>query len=209
MIPINSKFRHSKARTFTLLEVMIALGVLAFGLAAALSLFAAAATSGRRAELLVQSSHCAELVFSEVEAKLTSGVVLEDFPKLTEEDLKELGLDSPENGDAPQRAGQAAPADSAAPGSNPDAPIDAPIDDSGSSVSPEPFEPRAVLANYSPNGFEDFKVWAVLSPLEGEVDPPTALLCEVFIRWSQKGQRRMAQYQSVVLRRLSALDLPR
>ena len=57
--------------------------------------------------------------------------------------------------------------------------------------------------------FPDFKVWTLLTPLPGQSEQPIAIFCEVFIRWSEKGRARGVEYRTVLLRRLSQVDIPR
>lgn len=190
--------RPRRLSGFTLLEIMIALGIMAIGLSAALGLFTAAAASGRRAELYVDSSHVADAVIAEVETVLTLDFDFGSLPLVTAQDLEAMGLE-------PQQLG-APPADDGALG-DPDLDEEDGAPEANRAGEVEGF--RFIVKEEALPGFDDYKVWVVLSALPEEPDPPNAFFCEVFVRWSFKGKRRGAQFQTVLLRRLSRADLPR
>lgn len=65
---------------FTLLEIIVALGVLAIGATAAFALLVAAASAGRRAEHQVNAALIADLVLDDLKADLTVDLDLTDYP---------------------------------------------------------------------------------------------------------------------------------
>jgi prepilin-type N-terminal cleavage/methylation domain-containing protein len=65
-------------RSFSLLEVIVALGVLSIGASAAFALLVAAAAAGRRAEHQVNAALIAETMLNE--ANLDPGVQVTDYP---------------------------------------------------------------------------------------------------------------------------------
>lgn len=69
----------SPRRGFTLLEVMIALGIFAVGATAAFAVLIAAASSERRAAHQIQTALIADGVFSEVQGDLAPGLTLQDL----------------------------------------------------------------------------------------------------------------------------------
>lgn len=74
--------RSARAAGFTLLEVMVALGVLAIGATAAFGLLVAAASTGRRAEHEVQAALIAENAFNDLQRDMVSVQLdaLDDLP---------------------------------------------------------------------------------------------------------------------------------
>ena len=67
---------NDKQRGFTLLEVVIALGILTVGVSAAISLFTAATASHRRAVDRVRSIEISEEVFAAVEGAIRDGATV-------------------------------------------------------------------------------------------------------------------------------------
>ncbi|RMG13078.1 MAG: hypothetical protein D6731_12725 [Planctomycetota bacterium] len=74
------------ARSFSLLEVIVALGVLAIGATAAFSLLVAAAAAGRRAEHQVNAALIADAVLDDLSGELGAGLRLDDYPLAAEAD---------------------------------------------------------------------------------------------------------------------------
>ncbi|MEZ6183865.1 MAG: prepilin-type N-terminal cleavage/methylation domain-containing protein [Planctomycetota bacterium] len=66
-------------RGFTLLEVMIALGIFAVGATAAFAVLVAAASAERRASHQIHAALIADAVFSEVQGDLAPGLTLQDL----------------------------------------------------------------------------------------------------------------------------------
>lgn len=67
---------------FTLLEVIVALGVLAVGATAAFALLVAGAASGRRAEHEVNAALLAETVIDDLRDDVTIDLDLSDYPRV-------------------------------------------------------------------------------------------------------------------------------
>jgi len=179
---------------FTLLEVMIALGILAIGLTAALGLFTAAAASGRRAEQLVNASMLADSEIAEIEARLTGSFKLKDFSPLSPEDRQALDLDDP---------GPATPAPmpGASPKTSPDGAAPKPaLAGSGGG------ETRVIKRGFEPPRQPGYKLWVLLTPLEGQGPDAYAFLCEVTVRWSR---RRGITIRRLLNRRLTRVDIGR
>jgi prepilin-type N-terminal cleavage/methylation domain-containing protein len=88
--------RSSRRQGFTLLEIIVALGVLAIGATAAFSLFVAGAASGRRAEHEVNAALIAEAVIDDLRDDLTVDLDLSDYPSASAPD--------PNSGAAPAAA---------------------------------------------------------------------------------------------------------
>lgn len=154
---------------FTLLEIIVALGVLAVGATAAFSLLVAGAASGRRAEHEVNAALLAETVLDDVRADLTLDLDLTDYPSAASPD--------PDTGAAPP------------PGVNP--------------------ETRWLARRATRTGFEDYTYDLAITPLAGPVpETPWQFLVEVDVRWSDQGQRRGAEYATILLRNTAARELP-
>lgn len=78
--------RRRRNQGFTLLEIIVALGVLAIGATAAFSLFVAGAASGRRAEHEVNAALIAETVIDDLRDDLTVDLDLTDYPSASAPD---------------------------------------------------------------------------------------------------------------------------
>lgn len=204
----------SKARInsgFTLLEIMVSLGILAIGMSAAMGLFTAAAASGRRAEQAVQASLVADTVFSDIESRLTMSYDFSALEALTAEQSEELGLElpaAPEEGLAPEGDGEGEGNDGSDSGEmdGGDGGQDGGFDNGGEAAVDN--SPRVFLAGEELPEFPGYKVWVILTPLPKQGENPVALFCEVHVQWSNKGRKRGQQYRTVLLRRLSKLDIP-
>lgn len=72
--------RSRGSMDFSLLEVIVALGVLAVGATAAFSLLVAAAAAGRRAEHSVNAALIAETILNDVQGDLNEQFRIDDFP---------------------------------------------------------------------------------------------------------------------------------
>lgn len=72
--------KRSRQAGFTLLEIMVALGVLAIGASAAFALLVAAASAGRRAEHHVNAALLADTVIDDLKADVTFDLDLSDLP---------------------------------------------------------------------------------------------------------------------------------
>lgn len=197
-------------RAFTLLEIMVSLGILAIGMSAAMGLFTAAAASGRRAEQAVQASMVADTVFSNIESRLTMSFELSSLEALNEEQSEELGLTLPLP--AEEAASPEGDSEEGSEEQN-DGEMDGDDDSLGGTgfdggAPPEDLSPRVYLAGEELPEFPGYKVWAILTPLPEQGDIPTAIFCEVHVQWSNKGRKRGQQYRTVLIRRLSKLDIP-
>lgn len=71
---------------FTLLEVIVALGVLGIGLTAAFALLVAGASAGRRAEHATQAPLLADAVFADLGPALAQGLDLDALPRAEPDD---------------------------------------------------------------------------------------------------------------------------
>ncbi|MDF1661514.1 MAG: type II secretion system protein [Planctomycetota bacterium] len=192
-------------RAFTLLEIMVSLGILAIGMSAAMGLFTAAAASGRRAEQAVQASMVADTVFSDIESRLTMSYNFSALEALTAEQSEELGLElpvAPEEG-APEGDSEDDGSGEMNGGNDSE---EGGFDDGGE--PPVDNSPRVFLAGEELPEFPGYKVWVILTPLPKQGENPIALFCEVHVQWSNKGRKRGQQYRTVLLRRLSKLDIP-
>lgn len=91
---------RSRRAGFTLLEIIVALGVLAVGASAAFALLVAAAASGRRAEHHVNSALLADTLIDDLKADVTVDLDLTDLP-LASDVLAELQAQGELPADAP------------------------------------------------------------------------------------------------------------
>lgn len=92
--------KRSRRAGFTLLEIMVALGVLAIGASAAFALLVAAASAGRRAEHQVNAALLADTVIDDLKADVTFDLDLSDLPLATDV-LAEQQQNGPLPADAP------------------------------------------------------------------------------------------------------------
>lgn len=76
--------RRTGRAGFTLLEIIVALGVLAIGATAAFALLVAAASAGRRAEHQVNSALIADLVIDDLKSDVSFDMDLSDYPLASE-----------------------------------------------------------------------------------------------------------------------------
>lgn len=190
---------HSRPNStaFTLLEIMVALGIMAVGMTAALGLLTAATTTGRRAENYVQTALAADIAFSEIQSKLTFQFDHKELPTLSPEDR--LKLVPPESNSSAAEDPMASTEDTATDPTSATGPFVV--------ISPE---------NPLP-GYEDFQIWGLITPViptvtnsaQPDQEHPRAYLAEVHVLWSFKGRRRSAVFHTLLLRRLKFSDLPR
>src|SRR5690606_11244115 len=82
--PGASAMSRSRRAGFTLLEIIVAMGVLAIGATAAFALLVAAASAGRRAEHQVNAALLADTVIDDLKADLTFDLDLTDLPLAAE-----------------------------------------------------------------------------------------------------------------------------
>lgn len=163
-----------RARGFSLLEVIVALGVLAVGASAAFALLVAAAAAGKRAEHQVNAAMLAETLLND--STLEPGVRLTDYPLVA---------------DAPAVAGEDRP-----PGER------LPSQAAG-------LESRYLVRDQGWTRYPGYKYDLVITPIPGPVpDEFWQFLLEVEVRWSQKGRRRAATFQTVRLRTPTHLEPP-
>jgi prepilin-type N-terminal cleavage/methylation domain-containing protein len=230
---------------FTLLEIIIALGILAIGATTALALLVAATSTGRRAEHLVNSALVADSVLAEVEGDLTGSFgpkSLEGLEVVTPAERRSSGLgdgplraapfldpnNDPRNAPGPKprpapgatgpevrKAPSPSPKGAKAPSPSP-SPSPKADDDPQATGSPprafdeDPFAERPTVwyeKDKSLAAYPDYKYDVALTPIGGPPDDPWEFLVEVVVRWSEKGSRRDALYQTVFLKKLSALDV--
>jgi prepilin-type N-terminal cleavage/methylation domain-containing protein len=78
---------------FTLLEIIVAMGVLAIGLTAAFALLVAGATSGRKAEHKVNSTLIAQRVINDLRGDLSLNLDLTQFPLASADQNPPPGFD--------------------------------------------------------------------------------------------------------------------
>ncbi len=210
------------ARGFTLLEIIIALGILAVGSTAALALLVAATATGKHAENLVNSALIADTLFTEVEAELNGGF----SPKKLER-LDTVSNPAPRSSsfvDGPIRA--VVPedpnwTDATAPGSQPPPQQPAPTppgpggnNPNGNNVAPRAFDedPFAKAKTYvwkkdeTLASYPDYKFDVTITPIGGPPDDPWEFLVEATVRWSERGQKRDGVYQTILLKKLTHLD---
>ena len=170
-----------KRAGFTLLEIIVALGVLAIGATAAFALLVAAASSGRRAEHQVNAALLADLVIDDLKADPSLDLDLtdaKDYPKAAD-----VIADREARGVLP--AG-------------------------GAALAPNPATRYiAELVDYVHPTYPDYKVDVAITPLPGPVpNEAWEFLVEVEVRWADQGQRRSALFAVVLARTLSHLDNP-
>jgi len=198
---------------FTLLETIIAMGILAIGATAALALLVSATATGRHAEHLVDSSLLADSVFTDVEAELNGGF----GPKTLEAlEVASSATRASGVGDGPLRATP---------------PYDSQSDGGGGSATPPPSKnapsaysgpPRAYSEDPFANAktywwkkdgvspsYPDYKYDVAITPIGGPPDDPWEFLVEVQVRWTERGEKRDGLYQTILLKKLGHLDNPR
>lgn len=78
------RVRRSRRAGFTLLEIIVAMGVLAIGATAAFSLLVAAASAGRRAEHQVNAALIADTLIDDLKGDVTLDLDLSDYPLASE-----------------------------------------------------------------------------------------------------------------------------
>ncbi len=212
---------------FTLLEVIIAMGILAVGATAALALLVSATSTGRRGEHYVNTALIADSVFADIEADLHDGFTLDGL---------ELAVDtvpgSPVISDGPvggpktdgkKKPGGAGGAVKAPPKKPPKAP-DPPKDKDKTPPDPSPpgaqkapdkqaaDDPWANAKTYwlkkdqTPKAYPDYKYNVAITAIGGPPDDPWEFLVEVIVRWSDSGKRRSETYQTVLLKKLRQVD---
>jgi len=216
------------ARGFTLLEIIIAMGILAVGATTALALLVSATATGRHAEHLVNSSLMADSIFTEVEAELNGGYAQKKLEKLDVVDgakgkssvlgdgpIRAAPPEDPNwNGNGPpgtQTGQQPQPPPPPAPpptpgntGNNQQAPAGPPrafTEDPFADAKTYWWKKDAKLAS-----FPDYKFDATITPIGGPPDDPWEFLVEVIVRWTEKGQKRDGLYQTILLKKLTHLD---
>lgn len=167
-------FRIRRRAEFSLLEIIVALGVLAIGATAAFALLVAAAAAGRRAEHQVNASLLAETLLNDAQALLEEGGVnLQDLSK-------------------------AADADPVPGGPTPTVP-----------TQQEGLETRFLERNAQTKSYPGYKFDIAVTPLESpEAGKTWHYLIEVEVRWSEKGKRRSAVFQTVRLKTLNHRSNP-
>ena len=205
--------RRARRGGFTLLEVIIAMGVLAVGATTALALLVAATATGRRAEHLVNAAVIADSTFAEVEADLNGAFTLGGLEPVAQVSARSSGL-----GDGPIRA--VPPIDPrAATGSSgkqgaPPPPRQAKDKPLAVNGPPRAFDedPFATSRSYYlkkdevAKSFPDYKYDVVLTPIGGPPDDPWEFLVEVVVRWAERGEKRDRLYQTVLLKKITHLD---
>ncbi|HZU96971.1 MAG TPA: prepilin-type N-terminal cleavage/methylation domain-containing protein [Planctomycetota bacterium] len=194
---------------FTLLETIIAMGILAVGATTALALLVAATATGRHAEHLVNSSLIADNVFTEVEADLNGSFGPRKIERLdvadgaarsstlTDGPIRAVPPEDPNNpwvGQTPGKAPPTAPSGAAT---------------AGRAFSDDPFAGAKTYwwkKDQKPTAFPDYRYDVAITPIGGPPDDPWEFLVEVVVRWTEKGQKRDGTYQTVLLKKLTHLD---
>ncbi len=167
-------------RGFSLLEIIVAMGVLAIGATAAFGLLVAATAAGRRAEHHVNAAVLAESLLNDLHGYPLGPNALEDL------EVAELT--------AGDEAGS--PQDTAADPSDPPGPAVA-------AAGPT----RYLAQDLEREDFPGYVTDVTITPLEGPVpNEPWHFLVEVEVRWSERGKRRSAVFAKVMLRNASHLD---
>ncbi len=205
---------------FTLLETIIAMGILAIGATTALALLVSATATGRHAEHLVNSAIIADSAFTDIEAELNGGFGLKKLEVLevaTADPARGVSL-----GDGPIRA--APLVDPRAAGSNAGMPAGG-----GAPPLPQPKDPKKpATVNGPPRAYAedpfakaktyywkkdaksefypDYKYDVAITPVGGPPDEPWEFLVEVVVRWTEKGQKRDGLYQTILLKKITHLD---
>ncbi len=230
--------RRARARAragssgFTLLEIIIALGVLAIGATTALALLVAATSTGRRAEHLVNSALVADAVLSDVETDLNGSFGAKDLEKL--DVVSKTERRSSDFGDGPIRAApyldprnvpKKKPAAKPSPRPSPSPkgkPLPSPTPRPGGSDAPDAPPPADRAFDSDPfadaktyyyekdkqaAAYPEYRYDVMLTPIGGPPDEPWEFLVEVVVRWSEKGAHREAVYQTVFLKKLQWLDV--
>jgi len=210
------------ASGFTLLETIIAMGVLAIGATTALALLVSATAMGRHAEHQVNAALIADSAFTDIEAELNGGF---SPKKLEVLEAAPGGARSAATGDGPLRA--APPVDprwsgdqgggGGAPAPTSATPAPAPRgakNAAGSNGPPRAFaeDPFAGAKTYwwkkgaTSDAFPDYKYDVAITPVGGPPDDPWEFLVEVVVRWTERGQKRDGLYQTILLKKVGHLD---
>jgi len=173
--------RRAARGGFTLLEVIVALGIFAIGATAAFALLVAASAAGRRAEHQVDAALIAETVLNDIRADMS--IQLDDL------------ADYP-------RADPADPVHPAPPGANPETRwvvLD----------GKDPLTGADFFASTALRDFPSYTFDVALTPLPGpEPDSPWRFLVEVEVRWKERGRGRAASYSTLMLRGLTHMENP-
>lgn len=213
-----------RARGFTLLETIIAMGILAIGATTALALLVSATATGRHAEHLVNSAIIADSAFTDIEAELNGGFGPRKLEQLEVAATAATRVGSV--GDGPLRAApyvdpRAAGSNASTPGpSTPSPPVKDPADPKDSKKPaafngpPRAFadDPFAAAKTYwwkkdaKSDAYPDYKFDVAITPVGGPPDDPWEFLVEVIVRWTERGQKRDGLYQTILLKKLTHLD---
>lgn len=167
-------------RAFTLLEVIVAMGVLAIGATAAFGLLVAATAAGKRAEHHVNAALLAETLLND----------LHMYP------LDETSLDELEAVDGGDDRADPAPAGAPWAGGGAAAA-------GGAAVGPT----RYLARDLERSDYPGYTCDVLITPLEGpDGGEAWHFLVEVEVRWSERGQRRGAVFTKVMLRSAAFAD---
>lgn len=167
-------------RAFTLLEVIVAMGVLAIGATAAFGLLVAATAAGKRAEHHVNAALLAELLFNDLHGYPLDDAALADLEPVS----------------SAEDAGSPAPAGTAENGA------EAPLPGIAA-VGPT----RYLARDLERSDYPGYTCDVLITPLEGPGGGEAwHFLVEVEVRWSERGQRRGAAFAKVALRNASFKD---
>lgn len=221
---------------FTLLEIIIALGILAIGATTALALLVAATATGRHAEHLVNSALIADSVLSEVEGDLNGAFTkkaLDALEPVVDAPAKPASFgDGPiravpyvdRNGIPPKPVRPAAspspspskrPAPAPSPTASPSAQRSSGADTNEFVGPPRPFDDDpfsgARTVWYERDkvlpAYPDYKYDVALTPIGGPPDDPWEFLVEVTVRWAERGAKKDASFQTVFLKKLAWTDV--
>jgi prepilin-type N-terminal cleavage/methylation domain-containing protein len=178
--------RNPRSGGFTLLEIIVALGILAVGATTALALLVAAASTGRRAEHHVQAALLADSVIADLSADVTLS--------WTTDGLAPAG--APELTPAP-RPPSSAPTPAATP---------APTTDGLDLRESPPTKSFYAKKDAVSPAYPDYHYDVIITPCGGPPATPWEFFVEVDVRWSERSQRRQAVFSTVILRRVVHLD---
>jgi prepilin-type N-terminal cleavage/methylation domain-containing protein len=177
---------------FTLVEILIALGVLAFGLVAVLGLMAAATTTHKKAVDRVNAALLADSIMADIDSALTVGFDETKLP-VRESEGEEGGgeEEGPEAGPEPYEEEWPGAREEAGGG----------VVERATEMGPTYILKEGVESLNYP-GYR----YSVYLTAVGRAPAP-AFFVEVVVAWSEKGREITETYQTLLLRRVRRSDL--